>query len=80
MAWDYPFFIAGMFLASMGIIVWLTRSAASTRKPTFECDVCGRKRGPRDANDWRYCPWCGVPRESKSLRDLPRKRSVLDID
>ena len=80
MAWDYPFFIIAMFLGAMGIVVWMMRSAAGPRKPAFECDVCGRKRVPGDATDWRYCPWCGVPRESKSLRDLPPKRSVLDIE
>ena len=80
MAWDSPLYIIGMFVAAIGIASWLIRAAnPARRKTTFVCEVCGRKqRGPNPA-EWRYCPYCGVPKDSRRLADLPPKRSVLDL-
>ncbi len=82
MAWDYPVFIVAMFVLAIAIAVVIGRIAnPRRRRPSFECSVCGRRESARSAREWRYCPYCGVPRESRSLRDLPRRGvSVLDID
>jgi len=81
MAWDYPVVIIGVFLFAM-LVAWAILRLASSPKadPTFECDVCGRSQIILAAREWRYCPYCGVPRDSRDLRDLPRRKSVLDIE
>ncbi len=82
MAWDYPVFIVAMFFLAMGIALVIMRVAnPRRRRAAFECSVCGRREAANSAKDWRYCPYCGVPRDSRSMRDLPRRGvSILDIE
>jgi len=79
-AWDYPIMIVGMVIVAVTITVWLMRSAATKPEPDFFCSVCGRSVRLRSSREWRYCPYCGVPRDSKRLSDLPGKKpSILDV-
>ena len=81
-AWNHPIFIVAMFVAAIAVAWWLIRAARPReREPSFECSVCGRRAQARVARDWRYCPYCGAPRDAKSLRDMPhRRRSIVDIE
>lgn len=81
MAWDYPFFIIATLFAALGVAGAIIRAAQPGRKPPdFECAVCGRKQRGVTPREWRYCPYCGVPRDAKSLREMPRqRRSVVDL-
>ncbi len=81
MGWDNPIFIIGMFLGAMGIAILLIRVSSPKSELAFECQVCGRKQRARSAGEWRYCPYCGAPRDARSTRHMPRRgRSVLDIE
>jgi hypothetical protein len=79
-AWDYPIVVLATFAGALTVAGWLIRAAGTRTKPAFECEVCGRLVGTYSAREWRYCPFCGVPREATELRALPRKRSILDIE
>ena len=81
MGWDNPIFIIGMFLGAMAIAIVLIRVGNPKGELPFACEVCGRKERARSARDWRYCPYCGAPRDARSTRHMPRRRrSVLDIE
>ena len=81
MGWDNPIFIIGMFLGAMVIAGLLIRTGNPKGTVAFTCAVCGRKERARSARQWRYCPYCGAPRDARSTRHMPQhKRSVLDID
>jgi hypothetical protein len=79
-AWDYPVVVIAVFIGAFAIAAWIMRISKPNAKPEFECDVCGRVIRTYSAREWRYCPYCGVPRESKDLAALPRKKSILDIE
>ena len=78
LGWNSPLAIVGMFVSAMLAANWLMRAAAGRRLPAFDCYVCGRKQMDRAARQWRFCPYCGVPRDSRKLSDIPGRRSVLD--
>lgn len=78
-AWDYPVVIIAIFFGALVLARWLMRVGNPGRAPGFECEICGRIIQTYSAREWRYCPYCGVPRDSKDLRTLPRKKSILDI-
>jgi hypothetical protein len=77
-AWDYPFLIIAGFIGALLLAVWIMRAGTARGSPAFACEVCGRSIKSWSAREWRYCPYCGVPREAKDLRALPRKRSLAD--
>lgn len=81
MAWDYPVFILAMFAGALAIAVGLMRLASGrTSEAAFRCAVCGRTAQGVTPRSWRYCPYCGAPKEAKGLQDLPTKRrSVVDL-
>lgn len=78
-AWNFPEVIIIAIVIAVASSVWLIRSA-SGKKPalTFVCTVCGRKQNAPMAREWRYCPYCGAPKDAKSTKDLPRRRSVFE--
>lgn len=82
MAWDSPVAIIAMFLGALAVFWWLLRvGTPRDTGPAFDCFVCGRKERARVAAEWRYCPYCGVPRDSKTTKSLPRGggKSILDM-
>ena len=79
-AWDYPVFIIAMFVAAIAVSVWIIRLASPRRPAAFECKVCGRRERGASARAWRYCPYCGAPRSSTRLGQMPhQRRSVVDL-
>ncbi len=69
-AWNHPVIIfVGLFFG-FAISWWLFRRGASPGAPQFECDVCGRRQRGLSAREWRFCPYCGVPRGERAKRRL----------
>lgn len=76
-AWNFPEVIL-LAVALTGAVTYLlirAAGAASKRAPDFECDVCGRRQHNLYARQWRYCPFCGAPKDARGTQDLPRRAS-----
>ncbi|MEZ4272261.1 MAG: hypothetical protein R3C68_12790 [Myxococcota bacterium] len=76
--WDSFNFVLAL-VAALSITGWLIRIAGPRTKPTFECNICGRRHLEPMAHQWRYCPYCGAPRDTHRMGTLPSKKSVLDV-
>jgi len=81
MTWDYPILVVGTFIAAMAIALSLMRAGHKKAESAFfACAVCGRRTSDREAKNWHYCPYCGVPRGARSLRHRPKeRRSIVDM-
>jgi len=76
--WDFPPYLFALILfAVVSAVVYVSVRLANTGESptvaTFVCAVCGRNQYFSAAKEWRYCPYCGVPKGSRSLADLPAK-------
>lgn len=75
-AWNYPAVIVVAMLVAVTASLWLMRLAGTpTKNPPFSCGVCGRKELGLSAKDWRYCPYCGAPKNAKGTKDMPKRPS-----
>ena len=80
MAWDYPIFILATFATAAIVAGGFIRSAGHKPTPSFDCIVCGRRQLLPQARDWRYCPYCGAPKDAVGGHQLPRqRRSEIDL-
>lgn len=75
-AWNFP----GAIVLALGVAVaaslWLLRvSQGPSKGPAFLCSVCGRKEFGLSAKDWRYCPYCGAPKDALGTKDMPKRKS-----
>ena len=81
-AWQYPIFYVVALIAG-AFVAWALLRLGDPRtrrgRPTYLCTVCERKQTLLQAKEWRYCPYCGAPKNG-TLKDLPKRRSVLDIE
>lgn len=73
--WDYPGVIVVALLFSMVVTAWLFRVGRAKVLPDFECVICGRKQIGGYAKQWRFCPYCGAPRDGKQIKSV----SILDV-
>ncbi|MBN1961580.1 MAG: hypothetical protein JW841_11595 [Deltaproteobacteria bacterium] len=71
-AWDYPAFIIAAVVVALLITYGLLRATRKAQKPIYVCNICGRRHNAVGAYEWRYCPYCGAPRDAKTTADLPR--------
>jgi hypothetical protein len=82
MTWEYPVLILVMFFVA-GFSSWALLRAANRKQepPSFACSVCGRNAVGATPRQWRYCPFCGAPKDAKHLHQMPQKRrSVIDLE
>jgi hypothetical protein len=72
-AWNYPVVIIAALGAALFFYRLIVSAGQQRATPAFECLVCGRRQLGADAKTWRYCPYCGAPRDAKALSALMRR-------
>ncbi len=73
-AWDFPMFIVAAVAIAVAVAYLIMRDASAKRPPAYECPICGRRSQTEAAREWRFCPYCGAPKEAKSTADMRRKQ------